>query len=132
MNQPLILFDGVCTFCNASVNFIIDRDARSRFRFAPLQGPTGQEILKRQGLPTDLLDTMLLVEDNNVYTRSTAALRIARYLRFPWNLLSVFLLIPAFLRNAVYSVLAHNRYKWFGQEDACRIPTPELRARFLH
>jgi predicted DCC family thiol-disulfide oxidoreductase YuxK len=132
MNQPLILFDGVCTFCNASVHFIIDRDPQSFFRFTPLQGSTGQETLKRYNLSLNQLDTMLLVEDNQVHTRSTAALRIARHLRFPWNLLSVFLLVPPVIRNAVYGVIAQNRYKWFGQEDACRIPTPELRARFLN
>jgi predicted DCC family thiol-disulfide oxidoreductase YuxK len=132
MNQPLILFDGVCTFCNASVHFIIDRDPQSFFRFTPLQGSTGQETLKRYNLSLNQLDTMLLVEDNQVHTRSTAVLRIARHLRFPWNLLSVFLLVPPVIRNAVYGIIAHNRYKWFGQEDACRIPTPALRARFLN
>jgi predicted DCC family thiol-disulfide oxidoreductase YuxK len=129
--EPIVLFDGVCRFCDASVNFILDHDRRGRCRFAALQSAAGQALLVRFGLKRDDFDTLVLVEGDRCYLRSTAALRIARYLDPPWPLLSVFLLIPTFLRDGAYELLAANRYRWFGQLDACRMPTPELQGRFL-
>ncbi len=131
--EPVILFDGVCNLCSASVNFVIDRDPGARFRFAPLQSEAGREILTAHGesIPVGDPDSIVLVEDGAVYERSTAALRIARDLGGPWSLLYVFIIIPAFVRDAVYRLVARNRYRWFGKSDACRVPTPELRARFL-
>ncbi len=131
MDHPVILFDGVCKFCNAGVNFVIDRDARKRLRFAPLQSEVGRDLVCRCGLQDKYLETIVLVEGGRCYTRSTAALRITRFLRFPWPLLSVFVFLPAALRDAAYSLLARNRYRWFGKLDSCRLPTPELRERFL-
>jgi predicted DCC family thiol-disulfide oxidoreductase YuxK len=129
--EPIVLFDGVCKFCNASVNFLIDHDRHSRLRFAALQSSAGQALLHRFGLRTDDFDTVVLVEGAHCSNRSTAALRIAGYLGGPWRLLAGFLLLPAFLRDPLYNLLAGNRYRWFGRLDACRVPTPELRARFL-
>ncbi len=131
MNEPIVLFDGVCRFCNGSVNFLIDRDVRKRLRFAPLQSEVAQRLLRRFGLPTDEFDTMILVENGRAYARSTAALRIARRLGGWWPLLTILLAIPPFLRDAAYRVLAGNRYRWFGRSETCRVPTPEIRDRFL-
>jgi predicted DCC family thiol-disulfide oxidoreductase YuxK len=128
---PIVLFDGVCKFCDASVNFILDHDRAARVRFAALQSETGRALLKKHRLPPDRLDTLVLVEGNRPAVRSTAALRIARYLDAPWPLLTALLLLPTFLRDAAYELLAANRYRWFGRLDACRVPTPELRQRFL-
>lgn len=128
---PVILFDGICNLCNASVDFVIERDRREVFRFASLQGKTGQILLREHQLPDDAMDTVILIEGGKPYTRSTAALRIARRLSFPYPLLSIFLAVPSFLRNLVYDIVARNRYRWFGRTDTCRVPTPELSARFL-
>jgi predicted DCC family thiol-disulfide oxidoreductase YuxK len=129
---PIVLFDGVCNFCNAGVNFILDHDRRGRIRFAALQSPAGQRLLRRFGLRANDFDTMVLVDGGRCYTRSTAALRIARLLDgWRWRALSALLLVPAFLRDHAYDVLARNRYRWFGRTDACRVPTPEVRGRFL-
>ena len=126
-----ILFDGVCNLCNASVLFVVDRDPRARFTFAPLQSAEAQQLLAERGYRGAELSTVLLVEGDRVYARSSAALRVARRLRGAWPLLYAFVAVPRPLRDAVYDWVARNRYRWFGREDACRIPTPELRARFL-
>ena len=129
--EALVLFDGVCNFCNGSVNFIIDRDRAGRFRFASLQSGAGQAVLARAGLRTDELSTLLLVEQGVVYTRSEAALRIVRRLRAPWPVFFGLVVVPRPLRDAVYDWVASNRYRWFGRTESCRIPTPEVRDRFL-
>lgn len=132
MSKPsIILFDGVCNFCNNSVNFIIDRDPAGKFAFTSLQSEKGQEILKGRGLDTQSLDSIVLVQEGKVYQRSTAALKIAKDLSGIWQLCYGFILIPTFIRDSVYNLIAKNRYKWFGKEEACRIPTPEVRQRFL-
>lgn len=128
---PIVLFDGVCRFCNASVNFLLDHDRSGRLRFAALQSPLGQCLLTRFGLRRDRLDTLVLIEPRGPALRSTAALRLTRYLDWPWPLLGILLLVPVFLRDGVYEMLAKNRYRWFGVLESCRVPTPELRERFL-
>ena len=127
----IILFDGVCNLCNSSVQFIIKSDKKNRFLFASLQGHTGQEYLRRFNLPADTFNSFLLVEDDHYYTRSTSALRIARSLSGGWPLLYAFIIVPRFIRDAVYNLIAKNRYKWFGKQHACWIPTPALKAKFL-
>ncbi len=126
----LVLFDGVCNLCNGAVNFIIDHDPEGHFRFAPLQSEAAQARLADTDRDGDL-STIVLVEDGAAYVRSTAALRIARRLTAPWPLLYLFIVVPRPLRDAVYKWIAHNRYDWFGKRDECRLPTPELKARFL-
>jgi predicted DCC family thiol-disulfide oxidoreductase YuxK len=128
---PIVLFDGICRFCDASVNWIIDHDPQGRIRFAALQSDVGQKLLERFGLSKTDFDSLVLVEGERCWCRSDAALGVARHLPMPWSFLSAFLLMPAFLRDPLYGLLAANRYNWFGQFDACRIPTPEVRARFL-
>jgi predicted DCC family thiol-disulfide oxidoreductase YuxK len=131
MQGPIVLFDGVCKFCNASVNFIIDHDPAARVRFAALQSSLGQSLLKKFRLSTTDFDSLVLIEGERFSTRSTAALKIASYLPAPWRFLPALLLMPSFLRDPLYNILARNRYRWFGKFDACRVPTPEIKARFL-
>ena len=126
-----ILFDGVCNFCNASINFIIDRDSKGIFKFAALQSEIGQEFLKRNGLKQDTFDSVILEKSGIIYQKSDAALEIARNLDGFWKILYVFKIIPFFLRNPIYDLVARNRYRIFGRTDACRLPTPALKARFL-
>ena len=129
--HPVVLFDGVCNFCESSVRFIIDRDPEGTFRFASLQSEGGGRLARRHGAEPDELNTMMLIEDGMLYTRSTAALRIARRLRLPWRLARIFLAIPAPMRDPIYNLIAANRYRWFGRKDECMIPTPDVRQRFL-
>jgi predicted DCC family thiol-disulfide oxidoreductase YuxK len=130
-DQRLVLFDGECNFCNGAVLFIVDRDPRERFVFASLQSDVGQASLKRHHCREDL-DSVVLVEQGEAYVCSTAALRIAKALRFPWPILFYLgMLVPLFIRNWMYRYFAKHRYQWFGKTDQCRIPTPELRRRML-
>lgn len=129
--NAVILFDGVCNLCNSSVNFVIDRDAKRYFRYAALQSETGQAFLKKNGLNAEDFDSLVLVEGDQFYRKSTAALRIARKLDGMWPLFYIFKIIPPFIRNIFYDLVAKNRYKMFGRSDQCRIPTPELKSLFL-
>ena len=130
-NHHLILFDGVCNLCNGAVRFIIKRDRVNKFRFASLQSAIGQEYLKRFELKPTELFSVLLIKNGQLYDQSDAALEIAKDLSGIWPALNVFRIIPAFVRNVVYKLIAKNRYRLFGKKDKCMIPTPELRARFL-
>ncbi|MCA1801162.1 MAG: thiol-disulfide oxidoreductase DCC family protein [Rhodothermaceae bacterium] len=129
--HPVIFFDGVCNLCNAAVNFIIDRDKNRMFRFAALQSETGSAFLRRHNMDENSYDTFILDEGDTCYTRSDAALRITRQLDGAWPLLYGFIIIPRFLRDAVYRYIAGNRYRWFGRSEQCRVPTPELKELFL-
>lgn len=130
--HPTILFDGVCNLCNGSVQFILRRDPQARFRFASLQSEAGRRLVTEQGLDPEVLNSVILIEDGRVYRESTAALRIARHMSGAWKLLRVLVLIPRPIRDAVYRLIARNRYRWFGKSETCWLPTPELRARFLN
>ncbi len=130
----VVLFDGVCNFCNRSINSIMDRDPGHAFRFAALQSPAGQRLLREYGAPPEArgLDSVVLIEDGQVFTHSDAAMRIAAKLRgFLPRLAAVGRIIPRPLRDAAYSLVARNRYRLLGQREACRLPTAEDRARFL-
>ena len=132
MNQPpIIFFDGVCTLCQGAVRFIIQRDRAARFRFAPLQSDGLRAQFAITGRVGEPLDSIILVEDGHTYERSTAALRIARKLDGAWPLLYLFILIPRPIRDAVYRWIARHRYRWFGQQEQCLVPTPEIKERFL-
>ncbi|GAM14727.1 thiol-disulfide oxidoreductase DCC family protein [Mesobacillus selenatarsenatis] len=128
--HPVILFDGVCNFCDASVQFILNRDPNETFHFASLQSEAGQELLKKYHVRDDV-DSMILIENDKVYYKSSAALRISRHLHGAWKLLYVFMVVPAPIRNIVYDFIARNRYKWFGQKESCMLPPPNVRKRFL-
>lgn len=129
--HALVLFDGVCNLCNSSVNYIIDRDPTGYFKFAALQSEVVKPLLDRFDLSPDYLDSMVLIVGDRCYRHSDAALHIARRMRRAWPLLYGFIIIPRPIRNLVYRWIARNRYRWFGKRETCRIPTPELRARFL-
>ena len=127
----VVLFDGVCNLCNGSVQFIVRHDPAGRFRFASLQSEAGQALLRRHGLDPHDLFSVILVEGGRAYARSDAALRIARGLSGAWRAAGALRVVPRPLRDAVYGWVARNRYRWFGRREACMVPTPELRARFL-
>lgn len=127
----IVLFDGVCNFCNAWVRFIVARDPQARLRLAAVQSPAGQEILDRCGLPLDRFDTMVFVEDGKAYLKSTAFLRAVRYLKRPWPWLAAGFLVPRPVRDWLYDRIARNRYRIFGRSESCMIPTPDMRSRFL-
>lgn len=135
MNEEnvIILFDGVCNFCNSSVNFIIDHDADNYFKFAALQSEAGEKLQREYGItPEDKdLDSVLLIENGKLHTHSTAALRIAKHLKGIWSFLYIFIIVPKPLRDFFYKLFAKNRYRLFGKSDACRLPSPEERAKFL-
>jgi len=131
--HAILLFDGVCNLCNTTVNFILDRDPTGYFRFAALQSDAGARALRACGREAVAGDpgSVILIEDGRVHERSDAMLRVVRHLSGAWPLLSVFLLVPRPVRDTVYRWIARNRYRWFGRSEQCRIPTPELRERFL-
>ncbi|MBU2927177.1 thiol-disulfide oxidoreductase DCC family protein [Winogradskyella psychrotolerans] len=132
-NKQLILFDGVCNLCNSSVLYVIKRDKNENFLFAPLQSDIGKTIINKFNIDTEETDSILLYnpkKDKLTY-KSTAALFVASQLRFPTNLLSIFLIVPGFIRNWVYTYIAKHRYKWYGKKESCMIPTPELKSKFL-
>lgn len=134
--RHLILYDGVCALCNALVRFVLPRDRKDRFRFAPLQGESARGLLRRHGKNPDDLDTFFVIADYEgstprVLERDRAALFVLARLGFPWNLSVVFRIIPPFLRRPVYNFIARRRYKWFGKYDACPLPAPEVRHKFL-
>lgn len=126
----IVLFDGVCNFCNGSVNFIIRNDPDKRFRFAPLQSDVGQKLRAKFDIGEDV-DSIILVEDEQAFMHSTAALHIARGLGGIWSIGYVFILIPAFIRDWFYKLFAKYRYKLFGKRDVCMMPTADVRGRFL-
>lgn len=127
----VILFDGVCNLCNSSVNWIIDHDTKNVFRFASLQSPYGNSVVQKFSLRNDYMDTVILLDDDKIYTRSDAVLRIAVLLGGIWKLLAVFFILPKWFRDLFYNLIAKNRYKWFGKKESCRIPTPELKEKFI-
>jgi predicted DCC family thiol-disulfide oxidoreductase YuxK len=135
MDAPIILFDGVCNLCNASVQFVIERDPTAIFRFAALQSDFGQSILAKNGIYTEGsssdFDSIILVENGQVYDRSTAALRIAKRLSGGIKFMAIFLVVPKFIRDFFYKIIARNRYRWFGKQETCWLPTKALKARFL-
>jgi predicted DCC family thiol-disulfide oxidoreductase YuxK len=130
MMRSIILFDGVCNFCEGSVQFIIKRDPVGHFQFASLQSKTGERLLKQLEVKNHL-ESLVLIENHRYYKKSTAALRIFRNLKGGWKLLYVFRIIPTPIRDFFYDWIAKNRYKWFGKKDSCMIPTTEIRNRFL-
>lgn len=129
--KPVLLFDGVCNLCNRWVNFVIDRDPQAQILFAPLQSGSGRQLLEKQGLDPEAMDTVVLIDRDGVHQRSDAVLRIAGYLRGPVRLVRVGAVLPRSWRDALYDLVARKRYRWFGRRDACRIPEPGIRERFL-
>ncbi|GAB1445391.1 MAG: thiol-disulfide oxidoreductase DCC family protein [Cyclobacteriaceae bacterium] len=129
--KPVVLFDGVCNLCNGSVQFIIKRDKASKLQFAALQSQYGQAQLSRLGLAPSSLQSIVLIKDNRFYQRSNAVLEIARMLGGFWLVFYILKIVPTFFRDWIYNGIAKKRYRWFGKQEQCMIPTPELKARFL-
>lgn len=131
-NKKIILFDGVCNLCDSSVQFIIKHDKNDLFRFASLQSELGQKLMAERGIDQSEVDSIVLIDPGQAYyVKSTAALEISRHLSGGYSLLKNFLFLPEGVRNSVYDFIAKNRYKWYGKKDACMIPTPDLKAKFL-
>ena len=131
MEAPILLFDGHCNLCNASVQWVLRRDKSGRFRFASLQSDFGRQLMHTHGLDADRLDTVVLIVGGKVYLRSDAPLEVARHIGGVWRWLYPFRLIPPFIRDAVYRFIARNRYRWFGRNEVCWLPRPEWKDRFL-
>ncbi len=131
--ERIVLFDGVCNLCNGAVQFVVDRDPQAIFRFAALQSEAATRLLAERGIMVDVNapDSIVLIEGGKVYQRSDAALRIAQKLSAAWPAMYAFIVVPRFVRDAVYKFIAQHRYLWFGRTEVCRVPTPELRARFV-
>lgn len=128
--KPLVLFDGVCNFCNRMVNFAIRHDPGAKLRFTPLQSFTGKKIIEQLGVPASA-DTLVLIERGRAYTYASAAIRICKYLRWPAKMMYAFIIVPSFISQPIYRWIARNRYKWFGKKETCMVPTPEVKERFL-
>ncbi|WP_455212262.1 thiol-disulfide oxidoreductase DCC family protein [Kaarinaea lacus] len=137
----IILFDGVCNLCSASVQFVLKRDSKELFQFCSLQSNAGKRLLKKYGLQNFELQSnvlqhagsssMVLLQDGKSFTKSSAALTVARGLRWPWPLLYGFIIVPKFLRDAVYDFIGNRRYRWFGKKNNCWIPPHPMKHRFL-
>ena len=130
-NQPLVLFDGVCNFCNFWIQFALKRDKHSRLKFGSLQGETAQRVLPHYNIDPTVLTSVIFIEGGIAYRESTAALKVCRHLDGGWKLLYVLIIIPAFIRDGIYKWIGRNRYKWFGKQESCMLPTAKQRSRFV-
>jgi predicted DCC family thiol-disulfide oxidoreductase YuxK len=130
-DKAIVLFDGICNFCSSSVLFIIRRDPKGYFRFAALQTESGATLIKKHDINSDETESIILIDNNKVYYRSSAALRIARKLKGGWKLFYIAIIIPPFIRNFFYDIVARNRYCWFGKRDYCFVPEPSMKERFI-
>ena len=127
----IIIFDGVCNLCNASVQFIIKRDTKGIFKFLPLQSDKTHKILQQFNIDFKNIDTVILIKDNNIFGRSDAALEIVDSFDYPWKAFYFLTIIPKFVRDWVYDIIARHRYRWFGKRETCMIPTDDIKTRFL-
>ena len=131
MDNPIILFDGVCNFCNYWVTFAIKRDRKNKLKFTPLQGETAKQLLPQFHINPSSLSSVIFIDNGKAYTQSSAAIQICKHLDGGWKLFYALIIIPKFMRDGLYNIIARNRYKWFGKKESCMIPTPELKERFL-
>lgn len=129
--KPVLLFDGYCNLCSGSVIFIIKREKRDIFRFASLQSEFAKDLLSKLNSGENIPDSIVLVEANEVYYKSKAALKVARRLKFPWSLLYIFIVIPPFFRDWMYDFIAKRRYRWFGKKQQCFVPQKDVQHKFL-
>ena len=130
--KQLVIFDGVCNLCNTSVQYIIRHDKKDIFRFTALQSETGQDLVHKFNIDTAKTDSIILYSElKGICYKSTAVLKIASHLGFPRNILKIFLIIPPFIRNWFYDLVAKNRYKWYGKRETCIVPTAELQNKFI-
>jgi predicted DCC family thiol-disulfide oxidoreductase YuxK len=127
----VILFDGVCNFCNSSINFAIKRDKNNQLKFAAMQSTAGSQLLQQYSISEKNMQSFIFIQNGIVYNRSTAALKVCTHLNGGWPLLYGFIIVPKFIRDGVYNFIAKNRYKWFGKKNECMVPSPAIRAKFL-
>lgn len=132
MEHPVIFFDGLCNLCNAAVQFVIKRDPSAIFKFCSLQSPIAARLLPDHNFQSQNLNTFILLQNNKIYKRSTAALKVASQLQSPYKLLYGFIIVPSIVRDWVYNLISKNRYKWFGKRNECMLPDPKLATRFLN
>jgi predicted DCC family thiol-disulfide oxidoreductase YuxK len=130
-SEPIILFDGVCNFCNHWVNFAIKRDKKKKLRFTPLQGETAKRLLPRYHINPTSLSSVVFIDNEKAYTQSSAALRICKHLDGGWKLLYGLIIVPKFIRDFFYNIIARNRYRWFGKKESCMMPPADWKERFL-
>jgi len=129
-SPPVVLFDGECKLCIGSVNFILRRDSKGRLKLAPLQSDYGRQVLISHAIKSDPMDSMMLLEGKRLTVKSTAVIRISKYLGGAWPLCMIALIIPRFIRDFIYDIIAKNRYRWFGKYDTCRLPDADFEDRF--
>jgi predicted DCC family thiol-disulfide oxidoreductase YuxK len=127
----LVLFDGVCNFCNFWIQFALNRDRKGKLSFGSLQGSTAQQVLPQYKIDPTVIASVIFIEDGIAYRESTAALKVCRHLDGGWKLLYGLIIIPAFIRDGIYKWIGKNRYKWFGKQESCMLPSPEQRSRFV-
>ncbi len=130
-SNNILLYDGICNICNASVQFVLNHEKNGQISFVSLQSELGIKLLKTHGLPTDYTDSLVFIEKNLAYTHSDAALHIAKHLKIPFSWLRIGMFLPKSFRNTIYNFIAKNRYKWFGKKESCMLPDPKIKHRFL-
>ena len=130
IKQPLVLFDGVCNYCNVMVNFAIKNDKHGKLRFCMLQSAIARQLKLKYAID-ETVDSLIFIDMGHAYTYADAALRICKYLDWPARILFIFIIIPSFISNPFYKLIARNRYKWFGKKESCMIPSPDIRKRFI-
>lgn len=130
-HNTIILFDGVCNLCNGAVQFLLKRDKTKQFMFASLQSDAAKYILLQYNVKKLSMDSIVFIEDGKIYQKSTAVLRIIKYLNWPWTMISVASLLPLRFRDKMYDFIAMNRYTWFGKKDTCIMMLPEYKNRFI-
>lgn len=130
-HNHIVLFDGVCNLCQSSVQFLLKHDKKGKLKYASLQSKFGKELLQKYKIDTNKVDSIVFVSNGKAFIESSAALKIAGFLNFPLNALQVFWIVPKFIRDRIYKWVARNRYKWFGKEETCMLPTEDISARFL-
>ena len=129
--KSIILFDGLCNLCNSSVQFILKHEKNQNFLFASLQSDACAKILLQLNYKNNDLNSLVLIEGNKIYKKSTAALRIIKELKPMWHWFYILIIVPKFIRDSVYDLIAKNRYRWFGKKNTCMVPSPEIQERFL-
>jgi predicted DCC family thiol-disulfide oxidoreductase YuxK len=129
--SKILLFDGVCNLCNSSVLFVIKRDVRKQIRYAAIQSKQGKMLMKKYGIEASYLGSLILIDQGKVYLRSTGALRLCKYLKGLWPALYVLILVPPFIRNGFYDIISKYRYKLFGKQETCMVPSLEFKSLFL-
>jgi predicted DCC family thiol-disulfide oxidoreductase YuxK len=131
INEPILLFDGVCNLCSSSVQFVLTHNKKENVKFASLQSEFASNALSNSNLPANYLNSLVLLENGKTYVKSDAALRLAKHLNGLWKLAGVLQIVPTFIRNPIYDWIANNRYRWYGKKEVCWIPEPKWKARFL-